>query len=897
MAPPVEEPPAAVPPGWLFDAGEGDDDLMTWLMALEGAQEPAITTFPHVPPREAPVAASLDFAALAYAEAVPPLALQQLSLKLPVGPQQLPAEGLRAALFRAMLVPSLALEAALRPGCVLLTATALLGAAAPPHSCSDALEAAMAEPTCAAAAFLRGCEGTVRLRGCGDGCEACATGGVVAKAGKATSAAAALPPLAALAVALPASPAPLLPLTWQGLPPAADGAAVLRCSLHGVSLRFACGALEVPLHDATSHALRLPCASTREGAALLHRSDAAGALDAGPPRVLLLTCDAQIAAEVQAAYASLASTTAAALAALEADVYALGLALRPSCPPAAAARAAAAALARGWRAAARRLLRSLAAGGARPEDMLLPGGVTLLHVAASTGAAWAVRAVLDAPAGAAAAAGAWAHLAWLLRGPQRDAAWLLGSPLQRCGTDANATPMHAASAALALAVSTSGPGPAVDDALAALEALAVSPEGAAAWLGVARGAEAGGATPALLALGTLADAAASSPAATRLRALDAAARRRVAAGARVAAAACDELRSRGVFQPGELGAFAPAMLAAMDTAAVEADAVAVAAALLRCAADAAAVTVELDLTPLGEPLPAFPRAAAASMQLRRLVRLALAPEAADNDGDASTTALAALPEELQCYSAWLLQRSRWVSRFWMANLAWYYSRAATHAGGLESRLAHLAASSDTHHASVLLLRSWPDAQPLFWALVGTWQLLAVQTLLVAALLFELTPASLLPVQLPAAARAAARHMPAHHAVHYLLAGFLEAQLLIAAAAPAGISIVVWPMRAAAVFATVTLLSHMGLPVHARAALPLLALRAALPLAAHAGAPVWLHTPRVGVALQLAAVALAVPLVLWRDAVLRPAFRAAKAAALAEAEAGARDAQRRSSRKQ
>jgi hypothetical protein len=529
--------------------------------------------------------------------------------------------------------------------------------------------------------------------------------------------------------------------------------------------------------------------------------------------------------------------------------------------------------------------------------VLLPGGVTLQHVAASTGAAWAVRAVLDA--GAAAAAGAWAHLAWLLRGPQRDAAWLLGSPLQRCSSDANATPMHAASAALALAVSTSGPGPALDDALAALEALAVSPEGAAAWLGVPCGAETGGATPATLALGALADAAASSPASTRLRALDAAARRRVAAGARVAAAACDELRSRcGVFLPAELSAFAPAMLAAMDTAAAEADAVAVAAALLRCAADAADVSVECDLTPLGEKLPAFPRAAAAGMRLRRLLRLALAPEAADNDEHLSTAAAeAALPDELRCYSAWLLQRSRWVSRFWMANMVWYYSRAANHAGGLDAVLARMAADN-AHNAPVLLLRSWPDAQPLFWALVATWQLLAVQTLLVAALLWELTAqASLLPVQLPAAARAAARHMPAHHAVHYLLAGAVQAQQLIAAAAAAQIDVVVWPMRAAAIFATVTLLSHMGLPVHARAALPLLALRAALPLAACAGAPVWLHTPRAGVALQLAAVALAVPLVLWRDAVLRPAFRAAKAAALAETGATARAAQAQSSRKQ
>ena len=81
-------------------------------------------------------------------------------------------------------------------------------------------------------------------------------------------------------------------------------------------------------------------------------------------------------------------------------------------------------------------------------------------------------------------------------------------------------------------------------------------------------------------------------------------------------------------------------------------------------------------------------------------------------------------------------------------MVWYYSRAANHAGGLDAVLARMAADN-AHNAPVLLLRSWPDAQPLFWALVATWQLLAVQTLLVAALLWELTAqASLLPVQLP-----------------------------------------------------------------------------------------------------------------------------------------------------
>ena len=693
-----------------------------------------------------------------------------------------------------------------------------------------------------------------------------ATNGV----GAADLAACLLPPLHALA----ASPGAPVALSWRGAAPAGDGAAALRCTLRGAALRFACGALEVPLSATSRHVIAAQ--PGLEGAALLHRSDAAGSLDAGPPRVLLLTHDARIAAEVQA-YAEM-DAGAAMRAALEADVYALGQALAPGCDSATAARAAAAAMARGWCAAARRVLCALAAGGARPEAMLLPGNVSLLHVAASTGAAWAVRAVLDAPASAAAAAGTWSHLARLLRGPQRDAAWLLGSPLKRCGCEGDAsTPMAAASAALALAVSTSGFGPAVDDALAALEALAVSPEGAVAWLGVACCAEASGSTPASLALGAMANAAASSPAATRLRALDAAARRRVAAGAGVAAAACDELQSRcGVFHPAELGAFAPAMLAAMDTAAVEADAVAVAFALLRCAAAAAGVTVERDLAPLGIR-PAFPQAAAAAMRLRRLLRLALAPEAADHD-DAPE---AALPEELRCYTAWLLQRSRWPMRFWMANICWYYARAASHAGDVSAHVARLAAGARHAGGDELQLFAWPAAEPLYWALIASWQLLALQLPLILSLLWELTPPELLLPRLPQPLRRVARQMALHHAVHFLLAGAIDAQMLVAASPP-GVARVVWPMRAGAVFAAATLLSHMGLPLRARVALPLLALRAALPLAAHAGAPVWLHTPPAGVALQLAAVVLASLLVLWRDAVLRPAFRAARAAVLAEA---------------
>jgi hypothetical protein len=72
----------------------------------------------------------------------------------------------------------------------------------------------------------------------------------------------------------------------------------------------------------------------------------------------------------------------------------------------------------------------------------------------------------------------------------------------------------------------------------------------------------------------------------------------------------------------------------------------------------------------------------------------------------------------------------------------------------------------------------------------------------------------------------------------------------------------------------TLLAHAAWPLRGRAAAPLLALRAALPAAAAAtGGAWWLHTPRAGVALQLAACVAAAAAVRARERAARPQYEA------------------------
>jgi hypothetical protein len=857
--------------------------------------------------------------------ALPPAALSSFALKLPSeSPSDFPACGLRGAAalafgasyggaHAAAHAPLLALEGCVVPGCTLLLLHALRDAAAaaaaavpPQHDAAAAALAAALGAPCAGGAFLRARPACALASG--GGSHATAAMGIVAPPDASTASQTlqqqqqqqrrrALPrvsPLAALSTA-PVALQLLHPHTADALEsPSSASASVsampatpplfLRCLLHGQLLRFeGCIAADGAARaDGDDGALALRACGGAEGAALLCDAGAPGGADAqdallaaaAPPRVLLLTRDAGIVAEVGRTEAALLEAEAAEAAAcermgsgsesgsgsdlarddvalrravVEGTLLALGHALRPGCAPALAARAAAGALAQGWLHAATRVMRAAAAEAAAdaapaaPRLLLaLPRRVTLLHCAAAAGDAAACEAVLAA-------------------GSSDGDAFAFSAPHSVCATPCRATPLHAAAAR----------GDAAGAAAAA--ALCGSAAGAAAWLSAR---DASGATPAALA------AAGAAPA--LYAPLDAALRVRVAAGARIAAAAAAAVAAeRGVFAPPHASAAAAALLRAP----------AAAAALSARGAHPDSLAIACALLLLHAPR----RTHAAADPAADADAITSAGAHIDDDdaccsGPSSSAVAMVPPPPPLSYAAWLLDRQAWLVRSWaLMSVAYHFIRVkqSWNAPPLADALAPLLASrvaASGSGSATLMLGSWAEeGLPLFHILIGG----------VAELAFEL-PASLLLVlpllpRAPAAARAwLLRHaealLLAEHTTHMIAAGMYEAWLL-ARAAP-GVR-VVWPLQVATLCAYATLLAHVCWPLRLRLAAPVIAARAALPLTA----TLWLHTPPRGVALQVSACAAAMALAVWREVTLRPRYerqRAAAAAAAAAAGARARD---------
>lgn len=369
---------------------------------LQPPLQPPALGMPHYPSAAA-AAVSMPFqwwsagsaldtlrAADAASAAVPAL----LHVKLPgAHPQRLPS-GLPAAFTAAFGAGApLALSAAIRPGCVLLSIDALLaadGAAAGALGADVALARLRSAPG-AAGDFFRS-QLSMSVHAPGTSCEVATIGS------RGYAPADRLPPLAPLAALCGT------PVTVE-LAASAGGkvrAGPLHCRLHGNILALAARS-RVP-----TGALGVlePCAE--EGCALIEASpaDASTAAErAAAPRPLLLCADAAIVAEVCAA-AVAAGDDAGARDAAERVVCVLGAALRPGAGVEVLAAACAAAATLGWTASLARLLPSLlraAAEAAAPRDdtaavatACTRGGVTLLHRAAAAGADAACAALLAA---------------------------------------------------------------------------------------------------------------------------------------------------------------------------------------------------------------------------------------------------------------------------------------------------------------------------------------------------------------------------------------------------------------------------------------------------------------------------------------------------------------------
>lgn len=283
--------------------------------------------------------------------------------------------------------PLAALGAAVRPGCTLVTLTALLEPRAAPPPAAHLLRRALAAPG-AAGAFLRAQSELLVADGAGGEARYSRSSDHAQEPKE--------PEESRAEVALAPQAPPLAPL------------AVL-CSRDAALTLQAPAAAGVTLHCRLASGRVLPLAACAGGARLqLPRCDEAGVAlfeavpagtplhRAGPPRPVLLTWHAAIAAEVAASGDALHALRAGgdvARAHVERCVVALGYALAPGATPPAVAAAAAAALWMGWPAALAELLRApaLSDGSAAANARLV---ALLCHAAAAPRPAVTLRLLL-----------------------------------------------------------------------------------------------------------------------------------------------------------------------------------------------------------------------------------------------------------------------------------------------------------------------------------------------------------------------------------------------------------------------------------------------------------------------------------------------------------------------
>jgi len=279
--------------------------------------------------------------------------------------------------------PLAALGAAVRPGCTLVTLTALLEPCAAPPPATHLLRRALAAPG-AAGAFLRAQSELLVADG---------AGGEARYSRRSDQAMAEEPEGRRAEVALAPQAPPLAPL------------AVLCSRDAALTLQAPAGA-GVMLHCRLASGRVLPLAACAGGARLqLPRCDEAGVAlfeavpagtplhRAGQPRPVLLTWHAAIAAEVAASGDALRGGGDVTRAHVERCVVALGYALAPGATPPAVAAAAAAALWMGWPAALTELLRApaLSDGSAAANARLV---ALLCHAAAAPRPAVTLRLLL-----------------------------------------------------------------------------------------------------------------------------------------------------------------------------------------------------------------------------------------------------------------------------------------------------------------------------------------------------------------------------------------------------------------------------------------------------------------------------------------------------------------------
>jgi hypothetical protein len=658
---------------------------------------------------------------------------------------------------------------------------------------------------------------------------------------------------------------------------------LLRCRLNGRFLTLLGGGGGDADADAPAVVL---AAAGEEGVALLERAAAPAAAFAprAPPRPLLLTSDAALAAELNGSAPEALRRDAEAA---ERAVCLLGHALRPCAPPALLAAAAAACMRQRWQLGAERCLAALAAARHAQEqdesscsdddndeeeeaDADVAASRLLLHEAVASGSVAAVRAVLAHAAGSGrfgAAGVAAAGSAW----PQ------------------GVTPLHLAaastSAADIVALLTCCDGDSSGGGHAAA-AHAAGADAAVAWL-CAR--DAAGVTPSDVARARRDD----SGDAAALRALDAALRRDLQAARQLACASAVGSKARlAVRHWPHLAALASSAIDAAAAARAQQQppspharrVVALAHALLR---DSAAAWARRDASTAA----AAREPAREEQQQQQQQQQVPASQRRPQVGDA--TALIAAAEAAAAESAWRLRLFRsglecvciFQGAFHAAQLRliWCPPAAVATGPGAWPAAPDAVAAAVASASHALSVPSWShttqaasDAMPvtLWWQLPCTAALaLALITARGRALLARRLQAVLF-LQFVAQA---------------LLATMVQAGAVHAVHAPLGL-VVLWPSQLGGVTAGFTLLLAVCFPMAPRAALPLLALRGVLPalavFAPQLVSPVWPCSGRLGAALQVGAAACAAAHTVRRERRLRALYARHVAALAADAASAA-----------
>jgi hypothetical protein len=734
-------------------------------------------------------------------------------------PHALPA-GLRSAASLALFASApLAMYAAVAPGCTLLTFDAFVDSVADK---TDGAALSEVDAEAALAALLRSPDGVGAYLRARESVSV-ATGGRVATArfGAIVAASCApstppprLPRLLTLA-ALVGAPAALCAAPGQPPLPSADA---LRCRVHGRML-------------ATQPGPALS-ACPEQGVAFVDLAPPSSAAAFGaraPPRPVLLCADVATVGELNAwaaaAHATVPPVSAAAWEAAEAAATLLGAALRPNAPAELLAAACGAALALRWRRAAQAPLRALTERGCEALRVQAgPACAALLLAAARSGDVAVMRAVLAA-GGTACALGA--------AGAAAPAAAVSGAP----------TPLHAAAALPSAAAARAACAELTRCDAGAAAGCAAGANAAVAWL---YATDAAGRTPAQLA---------ARHGDAGLDATDAQLRADVAAALPAARAAAAAARERYAACHAPHAADLAAQLladAAQDGDGATLRRAALAGALLRRAANAAAERAE------GVARAADDASFAARRPLTR-VRSVL------------RSAVTAAPHD-EAEAQWRFRHFRFSIE------AVCLFQIIYHVG----QVARSSAAPVTHDvAQVTLVPAGfaaPDV-PFLRATAWAGYISLGSRFMVHPLWYQAptTAALLAALATPRLRGALASNLQPFLALQFAVHALLStAQMCAGAAAALPGAVILYPPRIAVTCALFTLFIALTWPLRPRYALPLLAVRAALPVMATLAPAsrlgrMWPATGVAGARMQVAACLLAAAWSAYRERRLRDAY--------------------------